>query len=425
MAQHTLFFRFGVALFIGMLAGLQREYASDRFETQQERHRQMFGGVRTFALIGLAGCTAAFVAERLTTPWAFALIFLAFGLLLTASYAITASRGDVGMTTEISAMLIFLSGALCYWDELALAVAIGVVTTLLLSLKLEMHRFAANLTREDVVAALKLGIITALVLPVLPNEGMGPPPFDVLNPYKIWLMVVFISSINFLGYVLVKIAGSQRGIELTGLLGGLASSTATTLSFSNRSHEALNLAKPFALAIILAWMVMFGRVLVAVAVVNTPLLWEVLLPMLGAALAALIYGGILYFLQHTGEKTEEVTLTNPFELQPAITFGLLYGVVLLVSRTAELYFGDAGLYASAILSGLADVDAITLSMAELSRSGGVALDTAGRAIVLATMSNTVVKGLMVLALGAAALRRVFWPGFLAILATGLLLAFLL
>ncbi len=425
MVEHTLFLRFGVALFIGMLAGLQREYAADQDEQESQRSRKIFAGVRTFSLIGLSGCTAAFIADLLDSPWVFAAIFLGLGALLTVSYFITARKGEVGMTSEVSAILIFLTGALSFWDQMPLAVAIGVVTTVLLSLKLEMHRFAANLTREDVLAALKFAIITAIILPLLPNEALGPPPFDVLNPYKIWLMVVFISGINFLGYVLIKMVGAGRGIGLTGFMGGLASSTATTLSFTQRSHEALNLAKPFALAITLAWTVMFGRVLVEVAVVHTPLLTPLLLPMLGTGLVALGYAAVLYYLQQSSEKATEVTLSNPFELRLAITFGLLYAVILLISRSAELYFGNAGLYISAVVSGFADVDAITLSMAELSRTGGVALETAARAIVLATMSNTVVKGVIVLTAGAMVLRRVFWPGFLAILATGLLLAFLL
>ena len=170
---------------------------------------------------------------------------------------------------------------------------------------------------------------------------------------------------------------------------------------------------------------MFGRVLVEVAVVNTPLLESLLLPMVGTAVVALIFAAFLFWRQHTSEKGEAVVIKNPFELRPAITFGLLYAVVLFVSRVAEIYFGNVGIYISAIVSGFADVDAITLSMAELSSIGDLEMNTAARAIVLATMSNTVVKGTIVLTAGAVALRRVFWPGFVAILSVGLLLALLL
>ena len=418
---HTLFYRFGVALFIGILVGLQREVASDEVS---DRSSEMFAGVRTFALMSLAGCTAAFVADLLALPWAFVGIVLPLGALITAAYFITGSRGSVGMTTETAAIVIILAGALCFWDQLALAVAIGVVTTALLSFKLELHGFADRLTREDVVATLKFAIITAIILPVLPNESFGPPPFDVLNPYKIWLMVVLISGISFLGYVLIKLVGSRQGIGLTGLLGGLVSSTAVTLSFSQRSQKENQLAKAFALAIIVAWTVMFARVLVEVAVTNIPLLGVVWLPIAAAGVAGLAYGAYLYFAPRSGE-TGDVSVSNPFELGPAITFGLLYGFILLVARAAQFYFGDTGVYLSSILSGLADVDAITLSMAELSNSDNLDLSTAARAIVLATMSNTVVKGSIVLSSGSAALRRALLPGFILILVTGITVAFIL
>ncbi len=414
---HTLFYRFGVALFIGILVGLQREVASDGIP---DRPREMFAGVRTFALMSLAGCTAAFVADLLTLPWAFIGIILPLGALVTAAYIITASRGNVGMTTEVAAIVTILAGALCFWDQIALAVALGVVTTALLSLKLELHGFAARIKREDIVATLKFAIITAIILPVLPNQTFGPPPFDVLNPYKIWLMVVLISGISFLGYVLIKLVGSRHGIGLTGLLGGLVSSTAVTLSFSQRSQKEDHLAKPFALAIIIAWTIMFVRVLVEVTITNLALLWVVWLPIAVAGGAGLAYGAYLYFAPRQGE-TGDVSVSNPFELGPAITFGLLYGVILLVARAAQFYFGDTGVYLSSILSGLADVDAITLSMAELSNSGNLELSTAARAIVLATMSNTVVKGGIVLSSGSAALRRALLPGFVLILVTGLTL----
>lgn len=419
--EYSLFYRFGAALFIGILVGLQREVASDEAASPAE---ETFAGVRTFALMSLVGCTAAFLADLTMQPWLFIGIILPLIGLITAAYIITSYRGSVGMTTEIAAVVTILAGALCYWNQLAIAVAIGVVTTTLLSFKLELHRFANRLTQEDVVATLKFAIITAIILPILPNKSFWAPPFDVLNPNKIWWMVVLISGIGFLGYVLIKLVGSRQGIGLTGFLGGLVSSTAVTLSFSQRSQKESQLAKPFALAIIVAWTVMFIRVLVEVAITNSSLLSVVWLPIAAAGIAGLAYGAYLYFTPHSGE-TGDVAVSNPFELGPAITFGLLYGFILLVARAAQLYFGDTGVYLSSILSGLADVDAITLSMAELSNSGNIDRSAAARAIVLATMSNTVVKGSIVVASGSSALRRALLPGFLLILATGIVLAFVI
>jgi uncharacterized membrane protein (DUF4010 family) len=423
MEDHTtLFYRFGVALFIGILIGLQREYSYDEESKPGEK---TFAGVRTFALLGLMGCSAALAAEFLGSAWAFVGIILPIGGLIAISYFVTASQGSVGMTTETAAFITILAGALAYWEQQAVAVALGVVTTVLLSLKLELHSFAARISREDIIATLKFAIITAIILPVLPNQAFFDAPFDVLNPYKIWLMVVLISGISFLGYILVKMVGSQHGIGLTGLLGGLVSSTAVTLTFAQRSQKENQLAKPFALAITIAWTVMFIRVLVEVGVTNVPLLGVVWLPIVAAGGVGLAYSIYLYFSERTDEKGNVSAAKNPFELGPAIQFGLLYGLILLVARAAEFYFGETGIYLSSILSGLADVDAITLSMSELSNTGNVELSTAARAIVLAVMSNTVVKGGIVLSGGSPALRRAFLPGFLLILVTGVVLALLL
>lgn len=391
---------------------------------QRRPEEKTFAGVRTFALLALAGCTSVFLTDLVQSSWVFVAIVLVFGALMTVSYFITASTGRIGMTTEVAAVLTLLAGALCYWDELVLAVALGVITTALLSFKIELHGFIASLTREDIVAALKFALITAIVLPVLPNQPLGPPPFDVLNPYKIWLVVVLISGISFLGYVLFKLVGGRRGIGLTGLLGGLASSTATTLSFAQRSQKDSQLAKPFALAIMLAWTVMFGRILVEVWAVHPELLAVLWLPIVVAAGAGLAYVAYLYLAPHADDE-DDVVVSNPFELQPAITFGLLYAVILVVARTAQIYFGDAGIYLSSILSGLADVDAITLSMAELSRNEDLELEIAARAIVLAAMSNTLVKGGIVLSSGSRPIRRALLPGMALILTAGLIVALLL
>ena len=237
--------------------------------------------------------------------------------------------------------------------------------------------------------------------------------------------ILLISGISFLGYVLVKVVGAQRGVGLTGLLGGLVSSTAVTLSFSQRSQKNAQLAKPFALAITIAWTVMFVRILVVVGALSLPLLRVVWLPITAAGAAGLAYGAYLYFAPRVASDEEEVSVTNPFELGPAITFGLLYGAILLISRAAQMYFGDTGVYISSILSGLADVDAITLSMTELTSQGALTLETAARAITFAAMSNTVVKGSIVLSSGSASLRRAFLPGFLLMLLTGVSVALFL
>lgn len=419
MDMPQLYYRFGVALVIGILVGLQREHA---YETPD---REMFAGVRTFALMSLAGTTAAMVADRLQSPGIFLSILLLIGAYVGMAYWLAAVRGDIGLTTEVAALLTMLAGALCYLGELAIAVALAVTTTVLLSLKMQMQQLVRRLTREDIYATLKLAVITAIVLPVLPNRAPATVPFDVLNPYKIWLMVIFISGISFLGYGLNKVVGAHRGITLTGLFGGLASSTAVTLSFAQRSQKEARLAAPFAIAILLSWIMMFLRILVEVAALNRALLARLWIPVGLAGAAGLLYGLFLW-LRRREAGDEDVRLTNPFELGPAIKFGLLYAVILVIGRTASLYFGNTGVYLSSIMAGIADVDAITLSMAELSRAGnGLDIAVAARSVVLAALSNTVVKGMMVVSLGSMELRRHFLPGFVLIFLVGVLGALVL
>jgi uncharacterized membrane protein (DUF4010 family) len=414
----ALFYRFGLALVIGGLVGLQREHA-------QGEDRQTFAGVRTFALFSLAGAGAALAAEILAHPGAFLAILAVVGALVVASHAISAWRGDVGLTTEMAAIVTFLAGALCYWGRYELAVALGVAVTTLLSLKLELHRLAQRITQADVVAALKLAVITAIVLPLLPDRAVGPAPWDALNPYQVWLMVVLVSGIGFVGYVLMKTLGAGRGIGLTGFLGGLVSSTAVTLSFAQHGRREAAQAGALALGIVASWTVMFARILVVVAVVNWDLLPRLAPPIVVAGVVGLLYTLVLLRAARTG-GAPDLEVTAPFELGPAVRFGLVYAGILLAARAAHLYLGDLGVYLSSVVAAVADVDAITLTLAELSYpGGGVDPITAGRAIVVAAMANTLVKGGLVFVLGGRSLRRAIVPACLAMLVAGIGLAFVL
>jgi uncharacterized membrane protein (DUF4010 family) len=415
-----LFFRFGVALFIGILVGLQREYAFGGPE------KEVFAGVRTFGLMGLIGCGAALVSDILDSPWPFVAAMLVVGAFLAVTYYIDATRGDVGLTTEIAAVLTVLAGALAYWGFALLAVAMAVIMAVLLSIKVETHEFVQRLSREDIFAALKLAVISAIILPLLPNQNFGPEPFDIFNPFQIWLLVVFISGINFIGYVLVKLIGTDKGIGLTGLVGGLASSTAVTLSFTQRSKVEPLLSKAFALAITAAWTVMFVRVIVEVLAVNAALMRLLWLPLLAAMGVGLVYCLFLYLRKPSSDEEREVEFSNPFQLAPAIIFGLVFTLVLGISRASEVYLGDAGLYITSFFSGLATVDAITLSLAQLSRDPMLLEPSlASRAIVVAAVANTFAKGMIVIVAGSALLRRTILPGFILIMATALLLGMLI
>lgn len=409
MTETELFYRFGAALVIGTLIGLEREHSGSD-------HPELFAGVRTFALIALSGSAAALAADAANSAWAFVAVLLVLGLLLSIAYYVVAARNDIGLTTEMSALLTFMTGALCYWDHIVLAAAIGVVTAALLSLKGEMHRFAQRITRQDIYATLKFAVISAIVLPILPNQSLGPPPWDVLNPYRIWLMVVLISGISFLGYVLIKLMPARNGVGITGLLGGLVSSTAVTISLSGRSHQAPALAMHFALSIILAWAVMFLRTLAEIGAVDPTLVPAVWLPMVAAAVVTLLYAAVRY--RQLGTAVEQhIEFSNPFELGTAIKFGLLYAVILLAARTAQLYLGSSGLYLSALFGGAADVTAITLTVAELHRTGSLDSRSAVQALVLAASANTVMKAVIVSFAGLPPMRKWVIPAVpLAVLA---------
>ncbi len=415
MINTELFLRFGSAILIGTLIGLQREYAYGSKE-----NNGLFAGARTYGLMALFGASGALLADIMATTWVFIAVVILLGVMVVVAYFITASeRDEIGLTSEVAALLTILIGGICYYHSIEFAVALGVATTVLLAVKWEFKKLITIITREDVYATLQFAVITVIILPILPNSTFGPPPLDVLNPYQVWEMVVFISGINFLGYILIKIVGPQRGLGISGVLGGLASSTATTMSFSQRSKTQEGLDKPFAVAIITGWVIMFVRIIVEVAVVNRkllPMVWPAMAAMGGAGLIYAIY---LYYSQSALDE-EEMQISNPFELGPAIKFGLIYALVLLVTKAAELYIGEKGIFLTSFLAGLADVDAITLSISDLTRTGGtVSLLTGRTGIVLAAISNTASKGALVFFLGSKNLRLRVLPAIVLILLIGL------
>jgi uncharacterized membrane protein (DUF4010 family) len=389
--------RFGAALALGVLLGLERE----RTKTETG-----FAGVRTFGLLALSGGAAAFLDEMLGRPWLALGMLGAVIALVVVSYAVTAPRGEFGITTEISAVFAFVLGFLCVSGHVITAAGLAVASGGVLALKQWLHRLAGRIEPADVEATLKFAIVSIIVLPLVPDQTYGPPPLDVINPYKIWLMVVLISGLNFASYLLVKAVGPEHGIGLTGLLGGLVSSTAVTLGFAQRSRQAPAQASALALGILLAWTVMFLRVIVLVAVVDRALLAQVGLAMAILGVLSLAICWLLWRRQPSGDKASVGAGENPFELGEAIRFGLLFGAITFVAKAAQVYFGDTGLYLAGAIAGLTDVDAIALSMAQLAGSDPASVDPAARTVVIAVASNTLFKAGMAGFLGAPGLRRI-------------------
>ena len=396
MFDLDLALRFAAALGLGLLLGIERERKRDA--------ELFFGGVRTFALIALLGAVGAFMERELNQGWLIIAAFVALSALVIVSYATTAARGELGITTEISAMLAFIVGALCGWQHVGVASVATVVCLLLLTFKDFLHRLARRVELADIEATLTFAVISVIILPLLPNQNFGPPPLDVINPYKIWLMVVLIAGLNFLGYVLVKVLGNEHGLALTGILGGLVSSTAVTLSFSQRSRREPEMSSAFVLAIVIAWTIMFLRVVVMVGIIN-----RALAASLAVALGCMALAGLLVCLalwRRRAHETGVVTAgANPFELGEAIKFGLLFGIVTIVAKAAETYLGATGLYLAGAVAGATDVDAIALSMANRATTTPESIKIAAYTIVIAVISNTLVKAGMVAFMGAPAMRR--------------------
>ncbi len=406
--------RFGLALLIGALVGLEREFV------QQQAGEPAFAGIRTFALMAMLGAVMAYMTQE-QGLLLFGVGYAALALLVWASYLRGLFHGvQDGITTEVAALLVPLLGAMVVWGPAQLAAALGVVTALILSLKPRLHTIARTMSAQDLWATLEFALIAGVVLPILPDRAFDP--YGVLNPYGIWRLVVFVSGIGFFGYVLMKVLGAERGIGLAGILGGVVSSTATTLSFAGRSRKNPTLAPAFGRAIILASAMMFPRVLLEVWFVHPPLVFQVLLPVGAMFLASLVVMFLLWKRESTrGEENEDLLeLSNPLNLSIAIKFALLFVVVLLAVRVAERSFGETGVYVTSLITGLADVDAITLSVAELAAVGQIEHGVAAVAILIAVVVNTASKAALAVILGGPQLYPVILPAFGAMILAGVL-----
>jgi uncharacterized membrane protein (DUF4010 family) len=399
MDEIELFKRLGVALAAGMLIGLERGWHE---RTAPEGGR--VAGIRTFAIIGLLGGLWALLGE-LIGEIVLGFAFLAFAVVMIVARVRAAAKvDDYGVTTVVAALVTFALGAVAVRGQLAVAASGAVVTALLLGIKPTLHGLIERIEHDELNAVLKLLLMTIVLLPVLPDRGFGP--WQALNPYELWWMVVLIATMHFVGYVAVRLVGERRGIPLAGLAGGLVASTAVAVSFSRLGRKSPKASRLLAAGIVLASATMFVRVIIVVGVFEPRLLVVLAWPLGGAALTAFAAAGLLW-RPPRGIKTDtskEIIARNPFEFGMALKFGLLLAFVMLAARALKDWFGDAGIYLLSLISGMADVDAVTLSLAKLA---GVeltmALATAG--IALATLSNTLVKaGITAVAGGMAMVR---------------------
>ena len=414
-----LVWKFLAALLIGALVGVERE------KHKNASREITFGGMRTYILSAEAGAASAWLGQILGTPWIFIFTVLAVAALVGTAYTLehSADPKSLGLTTEVAAINVCLLGGAVMYDQMGIAVALAIINTAVLAFKQPLHGIVAKLGTEDIYAGLKLLIASFIVLPLLPDYTVDP--LDALNPYKLWLLVVLISALSLTGYIATRWLGTAHGTAITGLTGGIVSSTAVSLSFARDSHEHPDEATADALSsgILIAWTIMYLRVLLMVVLTNTAMLK----PLLGPFLAMFAVNGlaaIWYYLRSvregvpSAEPAGAVALKNPFSLVAATKFGLIFAIVLLVVEFTRHSFHGGGLVAVATLAGLTDVDAITLSMTHLGHDSSQ-LNTALIATVAGTLANTVTKCGMAVLFGSPALRRRVLPVSAAVILTGI------
>ncbi len=381
-----------ISLGLGLLVGMQRE-----------RTKSRLGGIRTFALITIFGTLSALLVP-VAGQWIIAagLVGVAMAAAIGNLFALRDGNGSPGVTTEIAMLAMFGVGALMPSGPKEVAVAVGAGIAILLNAKPVLHGVVEKLGDQDVRAIMQFSLITLIILPVLPNQTFGP--FNVLNPHNIWLMVVLVVGMSLGGYLIYRFLGESVGLPLAGLLGGLISSTATTVTYARRAAES-PAAVPAAVAIIMiAASVVYARVLIEISVAAPSLLPKAAGPLLVIAGTSVVLA-IVAWLRCRKNRDGLGGHQNPTELKSALVFGAIYAVVLVAVAAAKHFFGETGLYGVAMISGLTDMDAITLSASRMVTEGQVQPESAWRAIVLAAMSNNVFKTAVVGLLGGWRLMK--------------------
>jgi uncharacterized membrane protein (DUF4010 family) len=434
---------FVTAIFLGALIGLQREYE------QRESKVKRFAGIRTFTIISMLGALMGYASVNLNN-YALAIVgFIAVLLFASVSYVITYLKyKDNTSTTEISAVIIYVLGLLCATGFVRISVIAGVLLAVVLTFKEQIHELPEHILKNELFAVVQFALVSLVILPLIPNKSYSPldwPAFagllrvfgvsdsimgqlNIFNFYQIWFMVMLISGIGFLGYLLVKFLGARKGYGLTGIVGAFASSTAVTLSMSTESKKYPQMINPLVMAVVLAGATCYIKMIIEVIVINSGLLRLLIVPFGLMGLVGYVSAFLLYLKDRRKEKKEDVEkikLKQPFAIVPALKFGLFFVFVIILTKVLQIVAGSAGLYLASIVSGIADVDAITLTMSSLSKTGSIANSVAVASIVLAAASNTVVKAVMTWMFGEKKFAMYISIIFLIILILGIGAVFLL
>ena len=381
--QPEIYIRFGIALALGLLIGIERGW-SQRLSEEGER----IAGIRTFSLIALLGSFWGFISGLVgDIILGFALLgFIA--LLITGYIYNVREKHDIGLTTEIAAFLTFALGITIIKGYILLSVATGIVMLVLLSKKRLLHKWLNIIEPEELNAGIIFLLISAVILPMLPNRGYGP--WNVLNPYEIWWMVVLIAGLSFVGYIGLRALGEKYGILVTSLSGGLVSSTAVTITMGGFTRTS-SLVPMLTEGVLVASVASFMRILIWVGIFNRALFYEVWIPVVMMIFATIAGAVWIWQTKEIEEQETEFNVSNPLQLSTAIKFGLILAVVFILVEVTRQWFGEMGVYILSFISGLADVDSITLSLAKMTGQT-LAEDVARTSIVIIAMSTTFVKG---------------------------------
>lgn len=411
LTEFDFLIRMLVTAGIGFVLGLEREYS------QYIEKGEIFAGLRTFTLVALLGFLTAYLGITFTY-WIFIAGFLGVVTIVAISYWVTSNEGNIGSTTEFAIIFTFLLGGLVLVGSINLSLALTVITLVLLSLKLRLKSMIGQLTQKELFAFVRFVVIALLILPFLPNEFYGP--YEVINPREVGWIIVLTSGIGFVGYILMKFLGTDRGILLTSILGGLVSSTLVTFTFSKKSKETPELSQNYAVGIFAAATIMVLRIFLLVFIFNKAMLFELTIPLLIILLTT--FGIALYFYIKQFEKqhaVDKIVLGDPLNIKNAVFFGIFYmGILLLVSYANHAY-GTKGIYLSSAISALTDIDAIAISVSKL---GGTTMNLliAQNTILLATLSNTVVKIGITVFTGSRQLKKYVLIGYGFIFIAGII-----
>lgn len=388
---------------LGLLVGLQRESASSQL-----------AGIRTFALVAIYGTVCGWLGKAFG-GWVIAGGLITLGILIYSGRALENREvaSDIGLTTEVAMLLVFGVGCYAAVGSREIAIAIGAGTAVLLQFKVQLHGLVRRLGPDDLKAIMQFALISMVILPILPNRDYGP--YSVLNPRNIWLMVVLIVGINLGAYITYKFFGDNAGIVLAGILGGLISSTATTVSYARDAHRSNAINKVAIIVMLISSAVVYPRLLLEVATVAPGFTSGAAIP-LGAMTLLLSCLAAFFWFRGKNQQRAMPVHSNPTELKPALIFGFLYALVTLLVAATRARLGTGSLYLVAGISGLAEVDALTLSTARLVDAGRLASEEGWRIILTATMSNLGLKALLTGLLGnRSVFYAILWTYGIAIL----------